>query len=1038
MLAPATLLLHSALALAAPPALLGGGGAVWLGPLPPSPGGAEVLVRPDDRGLHLAVPLKDGGQWTWTPDGEAPGDLVEGHVLEQDDAGRPVRLQLPGGALVRLVWRDATTLRGIYGPGAARLELEPAHGSGDLVMTDSLGRRQSLRQQVMADGRTLLELQGGAGQIVRSAFDTGGRLVAWTDPRGLQGTVTWSEGRASIITGGGIPWTVDLDDNGVVTAIVDPLGHRWRYTVDGEGRLLDVLTPAGTSSRWKRDADGHAILIEDNEGRWALLRDGQGRLRTLQRGGGVSVQVLRDAGGQLSALEDGAGGTVAFELDSAGRISVLQTRAGGRWEIERGSRGQVRQVRAPTGELWQVERDSMGRVRTLIGPGGDRMGLLRGASGEVTRVTAPDGRHTGIVRDAWGRVRAVRPTGGRQLTIGRGPAGEVSSVLIDGVRVQILRDAHGRPLAAGPVSWQYDSAGRVDALATPTVSLELARDPNGWLTAVGTGDGDWRLAVQRDALGRALAWTGTDGEVRVERDADGRVRAESGPAGRVTLVRDARGLVDRIESLRGAWKWMRDASGAVLRVIGPDGPALGVGRDESGRAVLERLPGGSMLLRTLSPASVETRVQGSADQTLLAHAWSPDVSGMPRWSEILGEPRQTWRTDGFGRLIGVEGTDQRAWSMLPGSTQGPDGELFLTDRFGRLQEARLHTSVPAWGVAVDGLAVHRDALGRTETIAGDQGQARLKYDALSRLTEVNLGGSRWTVRWDARGRPGLVEWPAGEGHGLLWSPAPTDVGPAPLLAHGPGLMRALLPSPRGPLGWSTLDGGVGALARPGLDAPVLAVHGAEALERRMLPAGQGAGLADASVVGARRIELFGGGPTLGGDGRCLDPIAGQNLDGSLAWPWASSGDSERSVLDPAGWAPESPWHDPVGMLVAMGQIAAPWIDAGLAMPRVDPAVEWLPPSLDASVDPLDVNVLPVGSLSMVDPADEAIVMAVLEHLIHDGGPLPASILPGGFIGPIDVGGLPPGADVLGTAPWDERTVDPWSPRFSLARWGPSP
>jgi YD repeat-containing protein len=817
------------------------------------------------------------------------------------------------------------------------------------------------------------------------------------------------------------------------------LGHSTRFQVSSDGRLLAHEDPLGRVHTVHWTEAGTVRSVDSASGRLVIERDEAQRLAAVQRAGGSGVRVGWGEDGLVARLEDGAGATLSFGRDPQGRLEVIQTRAGGRWSLERDSAGRVQGVVAPTGERWRVERDPLGRVRTLLSAGGERTAWQRDAGGRVSRVKTHDGRVTGISRDAAGRIRELRPSGSLPVTLHRGPAGEISAVRTGTVQVRIARDAGGRPVGAGPIAWAHDGDGRVSAVRSPVASLRLDRSPTGALTGVSTPDGSWQLAVERDARDLPVAWRGTDGAVQVERDADGRIRVERGPAGELLVGRDGRGLVDRIESGRGLWRWMRDASGAVLRVIGPDGPAVGVVRDATGRSVLERLPGGHMLLRAYRPGGTETEVHDSADQTLLAHALGQDVFGNAHWTEVLGEPRQAWTLDGLARLVSRVGTDERAWSFGPGMDQGPDGQVLLRDRVGRLQEASLEAELPVFGVGRRSVALHRDASGRIEAVAGDEGQARVHHDVLGRLVGVEIGGAEWRVRWDARGRPGLVTWPGGEGQGLLWAPAPVEGDLQPALAVGPGLVRALLPSPRGPLGWSTSDGGVGALARLPVDGPVLELTGGEVVEQRTLPRGAGTTAGSLAFTGHDRVQLFGGGPSVSGDGRCLDPLLGQSTSGLLPWPWAHDRSSERALLDPAAWAPEGSWHDPVALLVSLGELRLPRLPE--ALPTVadpEPAVAWLPASLDRSPAAVELPELVVGRIGGATEDEERLLRLLVAHLLTDAGPLPAAILPGALLDLPSFVDLPPELAIIGAPRWEERSLDPWTGRFSLARWGPPP
>ena len=111
---------------------------------------------------------------------------------------------------------------------------------------------------------------------------------------------------------------------------------------------------------------------------------------------------------------------------------------------------------------------------------------------------------------------------------------------------------------------------------------------------------------------------------------------------------------------------------------------------------------------------------------------------------------------------------------------------------------------------------------------------------------------------------------------------------------------------------------------------------------------------------------------------------------------------------------------------------------GLALPPAAPAVAWLPASLDRAPSPVPLVTLPTGPLGGASADEAALLRGLLVHLLSDGGPLPAALVPGVFLELPSIDDLPPGMDVLGGTGWALREIDPWTDKFSLARWGTSP
>ncbi len=1004
------------IAAARPPAVLGPDGPVHLGPVPPGldPAGVVVVVDPWTGGATVEVPTPEG-TWAWPGAEPTPGlSLTTGGALSisWDADGRPLALAWSTGERLSMRWSGAELVQA-DGPGPARLRISGDSEEGTRAFTDVLGGVTRARRQPTPGGGWREELRDGLGRVARREIDGQGRTVWWEDPRGLATRVSWTERGVQLTGPGARRWELGTDAAGRVLRMVDPLGATWAWARDADGRALARADPDGRVRTWGRDSEGRVATVDDGAGKLRLVRDTAGRIVELIDAAGMAIGVHWDALGRVERITDGAGAAYVIERDRGGRPRRVADRAGGAWALNRDRAGQVIELVSPTGGRWSLERDGLGRLAGWSRRGSGAVRLSRGALGVLTRVDAADGRRTGFSWDQAGRLLAVVPQGGVRWQLERGPTGDLVALSGGAWRVDVRRDPAGMPTGAGDIGWIWDAAGRLVGLRSPQLELQLGRDGAGWLRQL-RAPGGWELRVERDAAGRPVAWIDPEGEVRLERDPAGRISAERGPAGPLRVSRDARGQVDRITHARGVWRWLRDAEGAVLRVVGPEGEAVGVVRDAAGRSTLERLPAGALLSRAWGAEGLVERLETGAGGVLLEQTLVLDLDGELVETEILGEPRVRWTRDPAGRLMGGASPDGRSWVSSAELLRGPDGQLAVRDAVGRSVEVAT-TELPAWGVGSGVFGYHRAPGGRLVEVTGPKGRAVIRYDPLGRPVSVDLGGARWGVRWDARGRPGLISWPGGEGHGVLWAPDRVDAGAAPVLASGPGLRRALLPTPRGPAGWTTADGEVHAIGRPAGAASRWVLGVGEPVELPRWPGGWTAGSADGIVVSADRLRIFGGGPELSPRGAWA-PVWPEPLDGRAPWPWAAGG--EGSAWDPSPWLPESPWGDPVSVLLGLGELDPPEA-GGVAAPAADPAVPWLPAAFDRAPAPLaGLEGLPLD----VDPLSGRLIA----HLLSARGPAGEALLPGALLDDLPQLPLPPGMRVPGLTPLWTGERDPWT------------
>ena len=193
--------------------------------------------------------------------------------------------------------------------------------------------------------------------------------------------------------------------------------------------------------------------------------------------------------------------------------------------------------------------------------------------------------------------------------------------------------------------------------------------------------------------------------------------------GRSPISRDPRGQVQRLVLGDRRWRFVRDATGRVLTLEGPEDLRAGLDRDPAGRVTLIRYPGGALQRRTYERELQHDEVVNGSGQPLLRRTEARHADGRLAWTQEDAGDRVSWRYDPNGGLVAIEGASGRAWSWAPGMIEGPDGEVLLRDADGRVMEARVVPSLPAWG---RGLVptVFRDLQGRIGGFSGTSASRR--------------------------------------------------------------------------------------------------------------------------------------------------------------------------------------------------------------------------------------------------------------------------------------------------------------------------
>lgn len=965
-----------------------------------------------------------------SPDGLA-------HRLRYDEGGRLVGLEWPDATAIAVRYDERGRVRELRGPGSllSRATWALEADSGEVEFQDSLGRSLRVRRIEAGDlGAQGQEVEDALGRVARLWTDAQGAVSAWQDPRGGLTRVSQEPGRLRVERAAGLRWEVEVDSARRPLASIGPGGERWRWERDVAGRVVRIVDGAGRTTLWTRDTQERVIGCSTGGRLWRIGRDSAGRIVGITDPNGAVTTLSRDSDGRVSSIVDAAGNTLLLGRGAGGELTTITERDGGRWLSSVDLTGRVDRLTFPGGRTVDLERDPAGRLIRITDSVYGVTRFDRAADGALTRVLDPAGRATGMVRDAAGRVSEVRRPDGQRLQIVRDPNGDVSRVTLAESSLEITRDALGLPTGAGPIRWLRDGAGRVAGLEGPGISLRLSSDGAGLLR--GLSAGGWTMSLDRSPAGEVTRWSGTDGEVRIERDAAGRevgevVRTAAGVV-ETRFNRDLRGQVERVTNARGVWRYGRDATGRVLSVEGPEGLRVGLDRAPGGEVRLFRFPDGAFLRLKSEGDRVEEELVGSDGRTVLRRTTAFDRAGRPKWRQEGDLERESWRTDPLGRLVTIELPDGRAWSWAAGEVQGPDGERVVDGARGLWTEAAPGIGPPAWGAGELLVRATRESGGRLSRVQGEGGSARLAWDALGRLQAVERlstargdsavpaaaavggaspGGSaarasemrsfqeaiqRWALLYDARGRPAAIASPGAPAALLAWGPEAASIdrrlegrgGEAGgLLASGPSLERAWIQSPWGAAG-QRVEGRTRSLLHFGDgDARYVSDPGLPLIRCETSPSGR----ADSGAAGfagpAQSLQLFPGGPLFTG-GRAFDPLDGQPIDGWATWPWSGlplRGDPELASLDPAAWAPESAWWNPLALLQDLDQLGD--IDVGgWWEPAPARAFEGLPAGIQGARPPLG------PSLPALPLEDDRLTVALLTSLLPGGSPLDGDAL----------------------------------------------
>ena len=350
-------------------------------------------------------------------------------------------------------------------------------------------------------------------------------------------------------------------------------------------------------------------------------------------------------------------------------------------------------------------------------------------------------------------------------------------------------------------------------------------------------------------------------------------------------------------------------------------------------------------------------------------------------------------------MVALE-TGGGAWSWVPGQIEGPGDILVLLDEQGAPLEASPPDGPAAWGVATETLGYIFDEQGRIESLLGDLENLQLFHDGLGRLIQVGPSPEEsWFLEWDPYGRLARIQPPGGHLvslfygiEGLLgWE---DETGFTTLLEAPDG--GWILNGPRPAELMTDETGSVRVEWFGGNDPEIL----------YWTPLGFAQGVSRSPIGRGQSWTLFPGGPILSGEG-AWDPISGSwtTRDWVPAWWTHEEHPGQWPVLDgsanpwwnPEPWLPQSPWRNPLELLVQLGSIE-PALEGNWTRLEDDtPPTGWLPSSAASRPPPLcppaDAIPLEAGTLgsalvraatSPIHPVDTSLLLdAILQADFSD-------------------------------------------------------
>ncbi|MCO2667141.1 RHS repeat protein, partial [Pseudomonas aeruginosa] len=230
---------------------------------------------------------------------------------------------------------------------------------------------------------------------VRYRYDTAGRVVETGTRQGYHtGRFIYEAGCTRVIDVDG-EWTYAYNDEGLVTAETDPLGH-CTYSEWELGRLMARIDPLGRRTDYRYDERGQLTSVVESSGRTVDFDyDDEQRLTGARLPNGGTIKLEYDHLSRLIARTEPDGNKTTYRYGPRGEL--LRVVQGDReTRLDYDDRLRLTDIELPTGARFRRKIDALGRLLEETSPDGHvtRYDYADGPAnprGLLSAVTRPDG-----------------------------------------------------------------------------------------------------------------------------------------------------------------------------------------------------------------------------------------------------------------------------------------------------------------------------------------------------------------------------------------------------------------------------------------------------------------------------------------------------------------------------------------------------------------------------------------------------------------------------------------------------------------------
>ena len=415
----------------------------------------------DTRGQLLSATNPAGGVVTYTYD--AKGNRI---ASTDSDTGVTTYQYDSLSRLTNVVNPDNTTLRVTYDADDRLLTATDERGHVTAYAYDRNGNTTNV---VDAAGNAVRFVYDNMDRLVRRVDTLGNPTGFGYDNRRLFSTHTNRNGFVthntydnrrrleSVELSKSQFWSFNFDEEGLMTARINPLGQATYYGHDRLGYLTSVTNPLNQVTRYMRDSLHRVTNVVDSVGR--------------------NYSYDYDSRGLLTRVAQTGFGSASYQYDSLGQLAQITDLNGSQWRFRYTPMGRAASLSDPLNRTNTYAYDSRGRMARIVYPDGIGETNTYDSANELVRRHFSDGLDLQFAYDTLNRL-----TNANDVAMAYDPEGRLTNETVAGLRWGASYDADGRLTnvsyanGAFSVTYAYDEFDRVtnvqDSLTGTSISFQ--------------------------------------------------------------------------------------------------------------------------------------------------------------------------------------------------------------------------------------------------------------------------------------------------------------------------------------------------------------------------------------------------------------------------------------------------------------------------------------------------------------------------------------------------------------------------------------